>query len=560
MIQSLPNDLVNLIAAGEVIDSFVAVVRELVENAIDAGATRLRIYLNPEQWQVQVIDNGQGMTLEDLQICALPHTTSKIQSLDDFFKINSLGFRGQALHSLSQVAELEIATRSAQGENVGWQASYNQQGEVQRMESLALAVGTLVNVKNLFANLPQRRQALSGRSPQIKAIQQYVQEMALCHPQITWQIWLKERLCFSLSPGQSAGQILPQILKGVKTSDLQYFFSTVEIPDHPNRPGTLTLWSGLSDRCHRHRPDWVKVALNQRPIHCLELEQTLINAFHRTLPRDRFPVCFLHLQVEPDQIDWNRHPAKTEIYLQSLSFWQEQITTAVHTCLQLHPSSAQQQQRVTQLLKTAEANGIYRINPLEQSLESQLGQATPETNLISLKAIGQVNQTYIIAEVSEGIWLIEQHIAHERVLYEQLQANWQCVPITTPLLLNYLTSAQVEKLVHLGIDIEPFGESVWAVRSVPAPLVQREDCLEALQELSLGGDLATAQAAIACRTAIKNGTPLTLGEMQSLLEQWQQTRQPRTCPHGRPIYLALTETALARFFRRNWMIGKSHGL
>lgn len=171
-----------------------------------------------------------------------------------------------------------------------------------------------------------------------------------------------------------------------------------------------------------------------------------------------------------------------------------------------------------------------------------------------------MNQTYIVAEVSEGIWLIEQHIAHERVLYEQLQMNWQCIPVTTPLLLNYLTSVQVEKLLHLGIDIEPFGESVWAVRSVPAPLVQREDCLEALQELSLGGDLATAQAAIACRTAIKNGTPLTLGEMQSLLEQWQQTRQPRTCPHGRPIYLALTETALARFFRRNWMIGKSHGL
>ncbi|MEB3191694.1 MAG: DNA mismatch repair endonuclease MutL, partial [Snowella sp.] len=324
MIQSLPNDLVNLIAAGEVIDSFVAVVRELVENAIDAGATRLKIYLHPEQWQVQVIDNGRGMTLEDLQVCALPHTTSKIQSLEDFFKINSLGFRGQALHSLSQVAELAIATRSAQGENTGWQAFYNSQGAVQRLEPLALAVGTLVTVKNLFVNLPQRRQALSGRCqghaarpPQLKAIQQYVQEMALCHPQITWQIWLKERLCFSLSPGQSAGQIWPQILKGVKTSDLQHFSSTIEIPDHPDQPGTLTLWSGLSDRCHRHRPDWVKVALNQRPIHCPELEQTLINAFHRTLPRDRFPVCFLHLQIEPDQIDWNRHPAKTEIYLQS---------------------------------------------------------------------------------------------------------------------------------------------------------------------------------------------------------------------------------------------------
>lgn len=569
MIQPLPNDLVNLIAAGEVIDSFVAVVRELVENAIDAGADRLRIYLNPEQWQVQVVDNGQGMTLADLEVCALPHTTSKIQSLDDFWKINSLGFRGQALHSLSQVAELAIASRAEREENSGWQVIYSHQGEVKSADCLGLAVGTLVSVNNLFAQLPQRRQALSGRSgslpaasSQLKAIQQYVREMALCHPRMTWQIWLKDRPWFSLSPGQTAGQIFPQILKGIKTTDLQYFSSTIETSTHLERPGTLTLWAGLPDRCHRHRPDWVKVALNQRPVHCPELEQTLIHAFHRTLPRDRFPVCFLHLQVEPNQIDWNRHPAKTEIYLQSLSFWQGQITAAVHHSLQLSNSTSPQlqQQRVTQLLKAAEAQTAYRLNPLEQSLESQLTQINPETGLMPLKAIGQVNQTYIVAEAAEGVWLIEQHIAHERVLYEKLQGDWHCRALTTPLLLNQLTPSQVEKLQHLGIEIEPFGESVWVIRTVPVPLAQRQDCREALQELSLGGDLATAQAAIACRTALKNGTPLTLGEMQNLLDQWQQTRQPRTCPHGRPIYLALTETSLARFFRRNWMIGKSHGL
>jgi DNA mismatch repair protein MutL len=179
---------------------------------------------------------------------------------------------------------------------------------------------------------------------------------------------------------------------------------------------------------------------------------------------------------------------------------------------------------------------------------------------MELRAIAQIHHTYIVAEHPGGLWLVEQHIAHERVLYEQLLDAWQLVPLEPPIILSQLSSTQVEQLERIGLAIEPFGEQLWVVRNLPAMLRSRPDCPDALIELSLGGSLQAAQVAVACRSAIRNGTPLTLPEMQTLLGQWQRTHHPRTCPHGRPIYLSLEESALARFFRRHWVIGKSHGI
>lgn len=312
---------------------------------------------------------------------------------------------------------------------------------------------------------------------------------------------------------------------------------------------------GLPDRTHRHRPDWVRVAINGRMVKTPELEQTILSAFHRTLPRDRYPICFLHLAISPDQINWNRNPAKTEIYLNEIIYWQEQITQAINQALSISSTNLKEAvhtTRVSKLLKAAEAKGGYNFN-------SQNSNENPK-NPSSLKAVAQVSNTYIVAEHSGGMWLVEQHIAHERVLYEQLCDDWQLVPIEPPIILYQLSPAQLSQLQRIGLEIETFGEQLWAVRNIPAPLQQRDDCAEAILELSWGGDLQTAQVAVACRSAIRNGTPMNQQEMQTLLDNWQRTRNPRTCPHGRPIYLSLEESALARFFRRNWVIGKSHGI
>jgi DNA mismatch repair protein MutL len=544
-IQTLPWEVINLIAAGEVIDSLTAVVRELVENALDAGATNLVITCFPEQGKVQIADNGVGMNQEDLKLCGLAHSTSKIKELDDLWRIQSLGFRGEALHSIAQVAELEIASRCP--DELGWKALYNQQGLVTNLEPVAIAPGSIITVSQLFARYPVRRRALAPWSQQSKEIQTLIQDMALCHPQVTWQIWQEEQLWFSISPGSAGAHILPQVLKKVHSSDLGVWSEEVA-------EGKIELAIGLPDRCHRRRPDWVKIAVNGRRVQISALEQTIFNAFARTLPRERFPVCFLHLHTSPAQVDWNRHPTKSEIYLYALPFWQEKVAEAIIHALRFQSDTLPEpahNQRLTQLLKAAEDTSNYHLLPRP---------AGGDFSLIELKALAQVRQTYIVAEHPTGLWLVEQHIAHERVLYEQLQDHWAIAPLAHPLLLKALQPQQVEQLENIGLEIEPFGEQLWAIRSAPAFLATRDDCEAALLELSWGGNLQTAQVATACRSALRNGTPLSLEAMQNLLDAWKLTRNPRTCPHGRPIYLSLEETSLARFFRRHWVIGKSHGI
>ncbi|MEH2082056.1 MAG: DNA mismatch repair endonuclease MutL [Nostoc sp.] len=577
-IQALPTEVVYLITAGEVIDSLASVVRELVENSLDAGATRIVVSLWPQQWRIRVADNGCGMNLDDLQQAATAHSTSKIRSSADLWKINSLGFRGEALHSLTTLADLEILSRPLGGK-LGWRIIYGDGGKVVQVEVTAIAPGTVVTVSHLFGNCSSRRQGLPTTAQQMKAVQATIYQIALCHPHVTWQIWQNDRQWFTICPAATIGQLLPQILPQVRQGDLQEIKLEISNPlnsedrtqnsefSTPNSPFStqhcaLNLVVGLPDRCHRHRPDWVRVAINGRMVKTPELEQTILSAFHRTLPRDRYPICFLHLAISPNQINWNRNPAKTEIYLNEIIYWQEQITQAINQALSISSNNLKEAvhiTRVSKLLKAAEARGGYNFNPQnsnENHKNSNPSLSTPN----SLKAVAQVSNTYIVAEHSGGMWLVEQHIAHERVLYEQLCDDWQLLPVEPPIILYQLSLAQVSQLQRIGLEIEPFGEQLWAVRNIPAPLQQRDDCAEAILELSWGGDLQTAQVAVACRSAIRNGTPMNQQEMQTLLDNWQRTRNPRTCPHGRPIYLSLEESALARFFRRNWVIGKSHGI
>jgi DNA mismatch repair protein MutL len=540
-IQPLPIDVIHLIAAGEVIDSLAAVVRELVENAIDAGATRITVSLWANQWRIRVADNGAGMTLDDLRQAAQPHSTSKIRDRADLWQIHSLGFRGEALHSLAQLSSLEILSRTAS--EPGWRVTYSAEGEADQIESVAIAPGTIVVVDRLFEIWEARREGLPSTSQQLKAVQQTIYQIALAHPRITWQVYQNDRLWFNLWGGHSAKDLLPQLLKDVRIEDLTELQSPA-----------ISVVLGLPDRAHRHRPDWVRVAINGRFVKFSDLEQTILGAFRRTLPRDRHPICLVHLHLNPEHIDWNRHPAKAEVYLHQLDEWKERVKSAIAQALRIHPDTVPDSlytAQASQLIKAAESEAGYHVS---REIHPEPAPLSP------LKALTQVHNRYILAEHASGMWLIEQHIAHERVLFEEISDRWQLIPLEPAIVLNQLSNSQIEQLERIGIEVDPFGEQLWAIRSAPELLAQREDCANALIELSLGGDLQAAQVAVACRSAIRNGVPLSLEEMQSLIDRWQRTRNPRTCPHGRPIYLALEESSLARFFRRSWVIGKSHGL
>ena len=575
-IRPLPEVMAAQMAAGQVVDSLAAVVRELVENAIDAQATRITVQLWPELGRVQVVDNGRGIGEDSLPWAAMAHSTSKVRHPQDLWQVNSLGFRGQALHSMAQAGTLTLCSRPALAEQ-GWAVTYARTGAPLSPQPTAMAPGTIATVADLFAQWPSRRQGLPAPARQLRAVQGVIQDLALCHPEITWIAQTNDRPWFTIAPGPTAQAILPQRLPRVAEVDLRE-----RIQPH------LYAVIGLPDRYHRARPDWVKVAVNGRVVTLPDLEQGLIQAFRHTLPRHRFPLCFLHLSLPPQAIDWHRSPDKSALYLHHLEDWVAQGQACIRALLGQTPTT-EGNPRVIQLIKTAEAGGGYGVTAgltagIETGTETRtagepeaeihsgvnpgvnpgvnLSDPLPGGSLIGmgLTAVAQVQGCYIVAEQGDSLCLIEQHIAHERVLYERLQDRWTLVPLDQPVVLEGLNEDQREQLQRLGIVVDPFGPQRWAIRQAPAPLKNRPDLAEALRELSLGQNFDAALVAVACRTALRNGTPLSLPEMQAILNDWQRTRHPRTCPHGRPICLTLTETSLARFFRRHWVIGKSHGL
>lgn len=546
-------------AAGEVIDSPAAVIRELMENAIDAKATRITVSIWIDQWKIRVTDNGSGISSENLKIIAKPHSTSKILHLDDLSKINTLGFRGEALHSITQVADLELfsSTQDPLTEiRSGWHAVYSNALRDPELQEVAIASGTTVQVNNLFKNWESRRTQGETLKPHLKRIQQCIHDIALAHPHLTIQVNQGDREWFSLSNTSThtfvlTTRLLQVLLTGEKTD-----FREV-------KTDRLHLVVGLPDRISRRQSDWMRVAINGRFVDCPELRSPLSHHLRRMLPRDRYPIVIAHLTLPPTDLEWNRHPAKQTLYLQNLDQWQKMLGHGIEEAL--HLDLTQGSTRATHFLKAAEQRAGYSVSRSIQPDSSQpnnspSAQKPPQKLPHGLIAIAQVRNTYILAEHSGGMYLIEQHIAHERVLYEQICLRWQLVPVKETVMLRGLSARQVEQLEKIGIEIEEFGDDLWAVRSVPELLLPRNDLPNALLELSREPDLQGAQVAIACRSAIRNGTPLDLQAIQCLLDQWQLTTNPHTCPHGRPIYLVLEESSLARFFRRQWVIGKSHGL
>ncbi|MGQ9865237.1 MAG: DNA mismatch repair endonuclease MutL [Pseudanabaenaceae cyanobacterium] len=522
-LQPLPIPLRQAIAAGETIDSLAAAVRELAENALDAGASRIDIEVEcGDHLHLRVRDDGMGMTPADLAIAAQPYTTSKIAQLSDLQNVRTLGFRGAALFGLACLGDLSICSRMATGD--GYQGIYDRQGNLQgELRPQGMAPGTIVQVRNLFAAVPQRQAALPSAAQQMRQLQQTVYRVAIAHPAITWQVHWNRRLWFALWPGQHPADLLPQMLRNTPPAAL----ARLHLP-------WLDLVVGRPDRLSRPRPDWLLVAINGRVVQCPELTETLQQTLAKTVPRHRYPVCVAHLRVPPATVDWNRRAAKDAVYLQEVSQWQQRLADAIAQAL-AGPTSTP-----ARWLRLAEATAAYT---------TQAPSPTP-----GIRAIAQVRNTYILAEHPGGIWLVEQHVADERAIFEDLVGSGSIVPLDPPLVLEGLDTEGAMTLQQGGMELEPFGPQTYLVRSLPQVLVNHPDRMEILRELSQTEDVLALQATLACRCAVRNGTPLALPALQNLLDRWQRCRNRHTCPHGRPICLNLEDSTLARFFRRNWQI------
>jgi DNA mismatch repair protein MutL len=520
-IEPLSEETVRLLAAGEVIDSLAAVVRELVDNSLDAGADRIRVNLWPDQWRIQVQDNGSGISETDLLWLAQSHTTSKLRHVGDLQALHTLGFRGEGLHSIAVVSDLEVHTSNS---GLSRRARYDHEGNLSLSEAAAAAPGTVVTVHELFARQPVRRRFLADRRQQIRQVTQMLQRYALGFPSNLFELAVDGRITQKLWPAPGLRERVLQLLPQHDEHDLREATS-------PDQQVRLVL--GLPDRCSRSRSDWIYLFINRRFIRHLDLEASIQKGFERTLRRGRYPVCVVHLTLPSQVVDWNRHPAKLEVQLAQTDLMAAQIIATIGTALrEFAPRPA------PDLLRLAEANAGYNAE-------------SPQGGL--LKALSQMQNTYILAEYPGGLCLVEQHVAHERILFEALEISWQLVPIDPPIALE-LSDSEADNLQLQGLELEAFGPRTWLIRTIPKLLLGRDDCQAGLKEMASYPDLQDMRVALACRTAIRNGTPLSPARMQSLIDQWQRTRNPHTCPHGRPIYMPLTDGELARFFRRRWHI------
>lgn len=582
-IRILPPEVASRIAAGEVVERPASVVKELVENAIDAGARTIQVEVEDGGLRlIRVSDDGCGIPAGEAELAFARHATSKLTDMDDLNRITTLGFRGEALASIAVVSRVEMSTRSTD-EEIGIQLSL-EAGEVVRRRPIGRPPGTTIAVENLFYNVPARRKFL--RSPLTEAghIQEITTFYALAYPERRISLSHNGRLIFR-SPG--TGRMLDVLLEihGPETAG-----ALLPIHAASDEPAPITV-SGYISPPALHRADRRHMVffVNGRWVRDKALTYAVLEAYHTLLPANRSPIAVIQIFLDPAEVDVNVHPTKTEVRFRSAGEVFRAVQRHVRAALVQQGSAVPQfaapsrrEQSSTPAEMTARQQALMRAgrSAVEHALrlippaeESPLGPAgAPPSGLPILRVVGQVRQTYIIAEGPDGLYLIDQHAAHERVLYEQMlaqtaagsslsQALLEPEVVTVDLRQQDVIQTYDAELRAAGFALEPFGKEAYLLRAVPAVLASRQDprsaLYEVLEELERGEPPlarkkdAAVMAAVCKRGAVKAGQTLSHEEMTELVRRLEATSSPQTCPHGRPTMIHLSADALARQFLRS---------
>jgi DNA mismatch repair protein MutL len=686
-IQVLPREVAEKIAAGEVIERPAAVVKELAENSIDAGATRVTVETEAGgKSLLRVSDDGTGMTPEEAHLAIQPHATSKIRTADDLFAIHSLGFRGEALPSIAAVSELELLTRM-EGEESGTRLRI-EGGRVVAEEPAAAPVGTSVTVRRLFFNLPARQKFLRSEATEAGQITELIQRLAVAHHRVTFRL-IHDGKEAVLSPGSDdpfnaviaiwGRAVARDLLRvaplpargselGARSEDVS---SQPRAPSSELRAATegrtqVTGFVGRpsATRANRHL-QWFYV--NGRFVRSPLFYRALDEAYRASMPQGRYPLAVLFLEIDPAAVDVNVHPSKIEVRFRDEAEVYEAILEAVRGALSIvtvqeapavsyapgatlplppapprsgeggddttadagarpaepaiegpprwptrvdsrdappgarresgtlpfadaavwhpgghrtgpppitpHPAPGAPPTPPSPHRGGAEGTGAeQRQGPPDQAPSGSPGAVSgpPASALPELTPLGQTHDLFLIAEGEGRLWVIDQHVAHERILFERLanpQRRESAEPLLFPLTLPLdqrqalVLEEHRELLNEMGFAIEPFGDNNYIVRAVPLSLVGKNyeqalrDMVDELSALSEGGrihlrreQVAMAAAGRACKAAVKAGMTLSRAEMTRLLADLRQTRNPYTCPHGRPIFLTFDEDEIASLF------------
>ncbi len=551
----------NQIAAGEVVERPASVVKELVENSLDAGATVITVDVSEGGLKsISVVDNGSGMDKEDARLAMLRYATSKIRGFEDLDTITTMGFRGEALPSIASVSKLKLKTKSP-GKDTGYFIE-NHGGSIVSSGEVGAQQGTSITVEDLFYNTPARRKHLKNRSTEGSLISDFLSRLAIAHPSVKITYKQNGREIFS-SPGSG---VLFEVLASI------YGVRIMCEMLHVDSKNEQVQIKGLIGKptIKRSTRQQITVIINKRYVKNNAITQSILEAYRGLLPTGRFPVAALHIAVDSRLVDVNIHPAKMEIRLSNerevCSHIRHSLRKALQTSLIIPQESEKQNRFELFLPETTAAATEYKQEEffLEPSPEYPGVALFP-----SLQVIGQLHPTYILCKGEEGLYLIDQHAAHERVLYEKYLSgfseglNSQMLLTTYPVHLSPTESHQIlghtKFLSALGFEIDYLGGNTIFLRGIPDnfPTADAEAYLfDILDYLTAAGapdrqDLLIHLAArTACRTAIKSGTKMSLDEMRELIKKISSTENPYTCPHGRPTLVLYPYKELTRRFLR----------
>ena len=581
---------VNQIAAGEVVERPASVVKELVENALDAGATRIDIELvDSGKTLIRVTDNGIGMDLDDANQALMRHATSKIASVDDLQLVRTLGFRGEALPSIASVSRMTLSTGRTDGLRTQLHVEDSQIGSP---GGAAGPKGTEILVEDLFYNTPARLKFLKSDSTELGQSLEHVSRYAVAYPHVAFQLTHNGQIGLKTSGGGD----MQEAISDVWGRDMARSLAQVNL-----QAAGMAL-SGFVSPPHVTKPTraFQYLFVNGRPVRTRTLTAAIDQAFRDLTPEKRFPLLVLMIEIDPSRIDVNVSPTKSEVKFQQEGQAFDAIRIALKSALMDHgmmPNAAGVAAANEALAAIRAANTPevfdYRSFGTPPSTSGEASeplllqahnvdvpmpvfqvadQALPFISLLDgLRVIGQAMNTFIIAETKHGVVVVDQHVAHERILYEYLCGVKGVTAIEKQVLLvpqtlhldrrsALLLRERLQEVIDVGFELEPFGGESYVVRAVPAAIKNKDalkvlrDLVDELVEASVTRRLVPTREQIwitsSCKMAVKAGDPLSITEMEKLLVDLATTENPYLCPHGRPITITLGRDALFRLFKR----------
>jgi DNA mismatch repair protein MutL len=550
-IHLLAPEVADAIAAGEVIERPASVVKELVENALDGDARRINIDVRGAgRTSIRVSDDGSGIAADELALAFLRHATSKVAKLSDLNSIVSFGFRGEALASVAAVADVEC---SSGGATIRVRA-----GEQVEQGSGPLLPGVTIEVRDLFANVPARLKFLKSDATEVAAVKDVVGAFALLHPHVRFHLTIDARVAVSTTGDGDRRRAIGAVFGAPVAAEV------LEIVGMPLATGMVS-----QPRLSRGSRDGIVLAVNGRPISSRALVYALEECYQGRLERGRHPVAVIDIGIDPELVDVNVHPAKKEVRFRDEGTVFAALQRAVRAALDGSEPFRYRPVESVPSVAAARVTPQLTIHEAASALATAEPAAAGTAESAVLRPIGQAGPGYLVAEGPHGLVLVDQHAAHERVLYNRLLERLRSGRgMSQPLLIPQAVDVEPamiaaaadhrEDLANLGLEFEEFGPRSLRITAVPVEMpagratAAVQETLAALAESRGDGALEKAAAALACHSAVRFGDVLDTAEQRRLLADLESTEESVTCPHGRPTRLLVEWQELTRHFRRNY--------